>query len=482
MNKFLYLISIQLLVVYIANAQYIEDALRYNTPNGIITPRAAALNVAYHGVADDFGALYYNPAGLTLIKSGELSFGLGFTTSDNSTNYLSSLNSLVSNNEYITHAGISIPVKFNENRSAAIAIGYFLEDDFSNNIKYNIFNPYSTLIRSETEFGPLNEADNWAYDKYLADKVVTQNGHYFVTPYQDSLHQSSLITESGGLQNVSGGIAFDLNDHLALGFAITGKWGNYTYRKEFTESDPAGIYSGRALENYVFDRVITVENISQNVSGINATMGLQGRLSDFLRFGIAVKSPTFYQVDESFDMKWDVYYKSGQAPGHHPQYFGNNSYNLRTPFQYSAGLSITGQSLTFAAGVQYSDASQLKFSDAIDEVMALNNKILLELVGQTTWGFGLEYDNPAFPIVGRASYSRTTSPYQQDIPNANQSTLSIGGGIYLGEKVRIDGVMRWIEYSEQRASYKADEVIQQYANFIVNNKPLNISIGVTYRY
>jgi len=149
---------------------------------------------------------------------------------------------------------------------------------------------------------------------------------------------------------------------------------------------------------------------------------------------------------------------------------------------YSAGLSIHGEGLTFAAGIEYSDATQLKFSDAISEVMALNNRIMLELVGRTTWGFGLEYDIPLVPIVARASYSRTTSPYQMDIPNANLTNFSIGGGVYLGKKVRIDGVFRWIEYSEQRTNFKTQQDVENYANFVVSRMPLNISLGLTYRY
>lgn len=460
----------------IANAQYIEDALRYTMPNGIITPRSAALNVAFHGISDDISALYYNPAGLSLIGKSELSFGLGFTTTTNDAGFLKSTNSLTTNNEYITHVGIAIPVKF-ENNNAAIAIGYFLEDDYYNNISFSGFNPGMTLIESETNYGPANTNDNWAYLLYLAD----QSGNSFVTPYADSLQQQTFVAESGGLQNVSGGVSFDLSEFIALGFGITGKWGNYSYVKTYSEYDMENIYSNQSIEGRVFNRLNSTQNLSQNVSGINATIGLQARVSDFFRFGISVKTPTWYQVDESFDARYDAFYSSGQNSEYY-QYEGKNSYNLRTPFVYNAGISIHGEGLTFSAGISYSDATQLKFSDAVAEVMALNNRIILELVGQTTWGFGLEYDIPLVPIVARASYSRTTSPYQLDIPNANITNMSIGGGVYLGKNVRIDGLFRWIDFSEQRTNFQSTQEMADYASFIVNRMPLNISLGLTYRY
>jgi hypothetical protein len=460
----------------IANSQFIEDALRYTHPNGIITPRAAAMNVSFYGISDDISALYYNPAGLTLIGKSELSFGLGFTTTENETDFISTKNLLRTNNEYITHAGIAIPVQF-EDTKAAIAIGYFYEDDYNSILNFSGFNPRMTMIQSEAMLGPRNPKDNWAYEMYLADQV----GNNFVTPYKDSLQQSSMITESGGLQNVSGGVSFDVSEYVALGFGITGKWGDYGYRKEYTESDNRNIHTGSSIEGRVFDRLEATENLKQNVSGINATIGIQGRLSNFFRFGVSIKTPTWYQVDETFDYKYDAYYKSG----HQSEYYmfnGKSSYNLRTPFVYSGGLSIHGEGLTFAAGVSYSDASQLKFSDAIEHVMALNNRMILELVGQTTWGFGLEYDIPMVPIVARASYERTTSPYQVDIPNANITNISLGGGIYLGKKIRLDGVFRWIDFSEQRTNFKSPENLQNYSSFVVNRMPLNISFGITYRY
>lgn len=152
MNK----LSKSLLIIFFAaisvsNSQYIEDALRYTMPNGIITPRAAAMNVSFHGISDDISALYYNPAGLSLIGKSEVSFGLGFTNTNNEATFVKTNSLLSSNNEYITHASIAIPMKFDDN-TAAIAIGYFLEDDFNSNINFGGLNPRMSMISSEAMF------------------------------------------------------------------------------------------------------------------------------------------------------------------------------------------------------------------------------------------------------------------------------------------------------------------------------------------
>jgi hypothetical protein len=61
-TKFIVLLISFITLAISANAQSIEDALRYTKTNGYITPRAAGLNVSYYGISDDLAALAYNPA------------------------------------------------------------------------------------------------------------------------------------------------------------------------------------------------------------------------------------------------------------------------------------------------------------------------------------------------------------------------------------------------------------------------------------
>jgi len=49
-------------------SQFIEDALRYAQTNLGVSPRSAGLGVAFYGISDDFSGLFYNPAGLSLIR------------------------------------------------------------------------------------------------------------------------------------------------------------------------------------------------------------------------------------------------------------------------------------------------------------------------------------------------------------------------------------------------------------------------------
>lgn len=459
----------------ILKAQYVEDALRYALPNGLITPRVAGLNVAYHGIADDMGALFYNPAGIILVGKNEISFGLNFNANNVESIYENELREFGANNEGITNVGFVAP--FNSgNKKVAIGIAYFKESDFFNSFDFAGLNSDNTLISNQAANG--FDGDNWAQKLGLADQ-------FGATPYQDSLFQSGSIDSRGGIHTLTGGMAFEINEYVSFGFALTGKWGGFTYDKQYTENDIYNKYNSYSEEVPYEDlqRLEYFETVDQNVSGISGMVGLQARVDDFMRFGASVRFPTWYEVEETFSQRADVVFDDGSFmnPGYDTGDL-DNAYKITTPFIYSAGLSLHALGLTFSTGVEYSDVTQLKFSDALPEIEQLNSIIIRELVGQTTWGFGAEYLLPWFPFSARASYSRTTSPYQQDIANANKSWFSVGGSVFIGKQVRIDGVMRWTDVSEQRVNYGSLNDISNYSTYVITQKPLSISLGITYRY
>src|ERR1043166_10043960 len=57
-------------------SQFPEDVLRLSTPGFGVGARSIGLGMAYTGVANDFSAAYYNPAGLAQLRMNEVSVGL----------------------------------------------------------------------------------------------------------------------------------------------------------------------------------------------------------------------------------------------------------------------------------------------------------------------------------------------------------------------------------------------------------------------
>lgn len=454
-----------------AKAQNIEDALRFAVPNGLLTPRAAGLNVAYNGLADDAAAMLVNPAGLTLLGKSEINAGFGFLVNSNNSEFVGDKTKFTANNEYLNNISIVSPARFGKNRSA-VGIGYFLESNYSNSYKFEGLNTQNTFIAQQA-----NIKAPWV--NYL--QVV---GNDYATDIRDSLQQNSFIREDGGLHNIVGSIAFDLSDNVSLGFSLIGKIGSYEYEKEYCEADIYNLYKTYQVND--INRVDVREKLTQDIGGITGMVGLQFRVEDFFRGGINIKFPTFYSIDESFSQSYKATFDpnpgTGEVESFDKTYDGNNSYKLHTPFVYSAGFSMNVAGAVFTAGVDYSDVTQMIFSDATEGVESLNNLIIQQLVGQVTWGFGGEYRIPLTPFIVRASYANTTSPYAEDIADATKSYISLGGSVILSQGLKIDAVFRWTDVSELRSNYGTADNIAYYSKYIVSQSPTNIALGVTYRY
>ncbi len=472
MKRLVLIVSVITLSAFSLKAQYIEDALRFAIPNGMITPRVANMGVSYYGLVDDIGALMYNPAGIGIIRKSELSIGMGFTRNSSETEYLDIKNLLNTNDEYITHAGIVVPFDM-EDSKASIGIGYFLESNFENNMDYGAFNPNNSYIKDYVANKPSNKEDNLMYQLYLTDP----EGGY--SPIQDSLAQKGTVTETGGIHNFTGAISFDLSDNVSLGGSIIGKWGTYNYNRVYSEEDIYNKYNFNDDVNWTnidLNKMTIDETIKQEISGITGSIGIVGRIEKFMRISANIKFPTYYEITEKFSQNGKAEFDNQDIRQY--GYEGETSYKVKTPFVYGGGVSLHAAGLTFSAGVEYTDASQIEFSDATLEVESLNKNIIRDLVGQTTWGFGLEYKLPWIPAEVRTSYSSTTSPYSQDISNASINYFSIGGGVYLSTNVRLDGVFRWMDHSEVRSNYPSGLI----NNYVLSNKPLNIGFQITYRY
>ena len=328
---------------------------------------------------------------------------------------------------------------------------------------------------------------NWAYHVWLANQGLS-------TPIVDSLQQSAYVQEKGGLHDVVGGAGFDLGQNVSAGFNLIGKFGNYKYSRDYSETDLYNKYNTFdtvTWSNLDFNTLTLKESINQSVFGFTAMLGMQARIADFMRFAVNVNFPTFYQFNE----KYSVYAQSKFDDGWEPNPYDpadpfEISYNLRTPFKYSAGASFHVIGITFAAGIEYMDATQIEFSDAngdavtnIDEIRRyfdrLNQTIVRDLVGQVTWGIGAEWEIPEFPVALRGSLQSTTSPYSYDVPGATRNTFALGAGFYPTAKVRIDALFRYVTQSEIRTNYGNSTYGSLYTMDIT---PVNFGLQLTYRY
>lgn len=476
MKRVLIVLMLSFFISSFVYAQFIEDALRYTIPNSMITPRSSSFGVSFYGLSDDVSGLFYNPAGMSFIGKSEFSIGLGFTRNQVESEYLFNKMDRKANSSYVTHIGVAVPVKEFE-KTVIVGIAYFHENNFLNYFDYSAFNPRSSMINSLAKYGPKDTTSNIPYFLWLANNK-------FETPIKDSVQQNVLVDEDGGLHNITGGFSVLLTNNVSVGATIAGKFGKFTYYREFTETDPLNKYNffdSVDYKNLDFNSFTLKENITQKVSGISGSVGVFGTFGNFLRFGATVKFPTYYQIEEEFRRDAYARFDDGWEPNpYEPKENSFNSYKVTTPFVFAGGISLKVLDFVFTGGVEYFDVTQLRFSDAPPEVDRLNNRIVRELVGQVQWGLGIQYSPPILPFEFRASYSSITSPYAKDIANATTNIYSVGMAIYLAPNIRLEPTFQYLTNSVLRTNYETDDPTSR--NYQLNLYPYKIGLQLTYRY
>lgn len=462
-------------------SQIIEDAVRYSNSNNVITPRAGALGISYFGIADDFAATYYNPAGLVLVTKSELNIGFGYLNNSIEMDYLGQKNNLADNSSYLSNIGIVVPMNF-INQKASLSFGYINESIYDKVYSFDVYNSENSLISNATYNG-MQSTRNWASRLHL---TRFDNDSNLTTIYQNNMQQNLYTTESGGMHNIIGGVGFDLNKNLSVGFSVIGKFGSYNYSKEFKEFDSKNLHNSN--DNYELDYLLWKSGYESSISGLSGKFGLQGRTGKNFRFGITIELPTTFYFTESYNENVTAYYENGTNISWNPNSYINNNiaYEITSPFKYALGASYRFSDFIFTFGAEYSDITQMEFAadyesnyDYIDE----NKLIILELTPVNKLGFGIEYSLPIAPIIVRGSIETSSAPYKDD-ENRQSRIINTGFGIsYItGGNIRIDATIRNTFYSEETLLYGMPQNDNYASSYTLNYAPINFSIGLAYRF
>lgn len=449
----------------IAQAQYVEDAIRMLGSNGQITQRAGALGVSSYGISDDASALFYIPAGIYLQKDNELNLGMNLTNGNITTNYNSTQTNNSANSQAISNISLIIPGRNYHADGFTFGIGYFYDKNLNATSGFNSFMPNGTY---------LSHLSQQQSNKVWMEKVLDYSG---VMPYSDSLFQSARVSESGGVHNINAAIGFEVDKNFLAGVSVIGRFGNFDYSRRLTETDVYGKYN---LSGSIDLSKFTETNaFSQEYSGFAVSVSGMYLINDYARVTAKIESPTFYEIKETFSRKAVAEFKPNAQgvvyKNEETTLDGEQTYNLITPFIFSAGASVNLIGITFTGGVEYMDAAQTHYESTENsgDFEELNTQISNELRGLVKWGVGMEYPLPFTNFIVRGSYEKQTSAYKE-VLNRSQS-VGLGLGYVIGKKIRIDALMKFSEFNDRFTTYGNKFYTYQ-------TTPTIYGLGITYRF
>ena len=154
-------------------AQYAEDALRFSTFNLGIGARSAGMGNASIGLAEDFSALFTNPAGLASLRSFEFSVGLSNVGYNNDATFFG--NTLGGNNQVtnLNNLGIVYPVPTTRG-SLSFGFGFARVANYATSASFKGFNPGSSIVESLTPDVNLNAMPDAGRKDFLDNNIPFQ--------------------------------------------------------------------------------------------------------------------------------------------------------------------------------------------------------------------------------------------------------------------------------------------------------------------
>ena len=366
-----------------AQAQTEIPLLGYTHGVGV---RAIGMGGAFVGLANDYAATYWNPAGLGQIRRMELTGSLSsLSYQDESTFYGS--NSVDKASATQLHAvGFVFPIPTYRG-SLVFSLGY--------------------------------------------NRVASFNGNFLVDGFNsspgDSVRQVGEQIDRGGLRQWVFAGSVQMSENLYLGGSLNLWTGNYNYSWEMREIDELDIWE---QSQWLYQ-----DEIDTKINGFNMTFGALYNLYNRFRFGATIETPLSFKGAEDWnsytkiDYDDNTYWDSTST--------GTYDYHIRKPMTINLGASLSLPLLTVAGDVSFIDWSQMEYTSPSD-LRTQNRYFIKKMRPVTRYRLGAEMAVPLLNVRLRAGYMLDPSPYKNDLSSADKNFLTAGFGLLLDRQFTLD--------------------------------------------
>ena len=494
MKRLLIPILSLLLSSFVVNAQTVADALRFSQFGIGGTARTVAIGGAIGAFGADFSTVSTNPAGLGSYTGSEFTMTPSLYLSNVDASLRGGANSTVGDsktNFNFNNIGIVFGKKLDTDRSqwrtSNYSIGINRLANFNEQISYSGDSPGSYIDFFQDVSTGLFPQDFNDFDNGLAWDVgaiydLEEDGFYETdVELADGapISKSQTIERSGSINEVVFSVAGLKGDKFQIGATLGIPIASYSEFNVYSEDD-------NDVDNVPFFKDMTyTQDLTTTGYGINLKLGVIYRVSQTLRVGGAIHSPTRIRLSDDFQTRlvydFDDGVESGPLEAASPE--STFDYDIRTPWRFLAngGLLIKRKGF-ISAEIEFLNygGATFKEPDLPDGTSVntgffndLNQDVSNTLTSAILFRVGGEYvvDKLRF----RAGLNLSTSPYA-DESGIDKIYYSAGVG-YRAKKFFIDGAYRILVEDSVFSPYSVGNTNPQLVNLSGNTNSLLLTLG-----
>ncbi len=438
----------------VAYSQGITSAYNYSQTDLTGTARSLGMAGAFGALGGDVSAMKSNPAGLGVYRSSEIVSTLSLNMVNAESSWLGNKQSMNKTNvsfDNFAYVGYFPTGNYDGLVSWTAGFAYNRLKNFRRN--YTMTN-YGGMSKSLSDYiavratgldapsidktvtpDPYRYNDDWlsvlGYNAGYIDVEQNNPGYYYSRFEQDIDHpyaidQATLeVHESGAIDQYDVSFGLNFSDVFMLGGTLTVTDINYDYQSwydEFFEYEDNDLF----LDN----------GLSTDGTGYGFNLGAIVRAGDYLRFGLAYNSPTWYKLT-------DYYY--GEAASSVTYYNEHNQlvleeyadntpvdgaytdYEFRSPDKWLFSVAaVLGQSALVSVDYELTNYHNMRLYNSYGSSNENKNDDVKAGYGMgSTLRIGAEVKvTPQFAV--RAGGAWSNSPLKSDLKNGLQEVYTVG--------------------------------------------------------
>lgn len=475
------------MIIISAKAQSAADALNFSQSFNGGTARFVGMGGAFGALGGDFSSLSYNPAGLGVYRSSEFTITPSFKKRNVSSDYNGTNGKDTRNRLGIDNLGFVFSYKPNNQSERGLinlnlAIGYNRTNDFyvnsmargSNSVN-SIMDYFAILANGNSiddmSFPPSSDPNNnynpyldsdapWgaimAWNTYLINPTLNVNEYEAALNGGDGVFQKNTISNKGtaGDYVLSLGANFSQKLYLGVTFGLT----NINYNSSTVFSEDAFPSNDTIYNGDRFNFSDYYQNYETSGNGYNLKIGAIYKPIDGLRIGLALHTPTYYKMLDTYSYSMFSSLKYGTSTSDTPN--SRYEYNLETPLKFIGSAAYVLKDIgLLSVDIEHVNYSTMRFRDGGDgyDYSKENEDIndAYKSVNNIKIGTEIKVNN----IFLRGGYALYPSPYKKGYLNEGSNRTIISGGVgYREGNFFIDAAYLYSMQKEKYIFYDLNDV------------------------